>query len=144
MGVHGPADDVRTDERWLIMAEQGTTDRYLVLIREPEGDPATATDEEWAAMSAAHKAFSDAVIAAGAKVVGGEGLLPTKYAVSIAPATDGKAAVFTDGPFTETREVVSGFYLLQADSSETARELAALCPTGGHIELYPVLDTGNM
>lgn len=126
------------------MARENATDRYLVLIREPEWDPASATDADWAAMSAAHKAFSDAVIAAGAKVVGGEGLLPTSHAVSITPATDGKPAVFTDGPFTETREVVSGFYLLQTDSAETARELAALCPTGGHIELYPVLDTSGM
>lgn len=126
------------------MAEASTTDRYLVLIREPEWDPTTVTEVDWEAMSKAHRAFSEAVIAAGAKVVGGEALQSTSQAVSIVPAADGKPAVFTDGPFTETREVVSGFYLLETAGLDSARELAALCPTAGHIELYPVYDTTGM
>lgn len=52
---------------------------------------------------------------------------------------DGDAPLFTDGPFGETREVVTGFYSFTASSPEQARELAALCPTYGWLELYPVL-----
>ncbi len=117
------------------------SDKYLILIKEPEWDPATVSQDDWARMSAAHGAFAEAVIAAGATVAGGEALKPTAEASIITPARNGQPAVFTDGPFTETNEVVSGFYLIEADGAEKAKELAALCPTGGWIEFYPVMDT---
>jgi hypothetical protein len=40
---------------------------------------------------------------------------------------DGAAAV-TDGPFTETKEVVGGYWLIQARSKEEAVEWARRCP----------------
>lgn len=75
---------------------------------------------------------------------GGEALKPTGLATSITPAHDGKPAVFTDGPFAETKEVISGFYLMSVDSPQQAGEIAALCPTGGCVELYPVMQMADM
>jgi len=52
----------------------------------------------------------------------------------------GKAKV-TDGPFAETKEVLSGLYLVDADSQEQALEIAQRIPTashmGGAIEVRP-------
>jgi len=52
--------------------------------------------------------------------------------------------VFTDGPFGEVKEVVTGYYKIGVKDAAQARELAAMVPTSGHIELYPVMDTGSM
>ena len=50
----------------------------------------------------------------------------------------------TDGPFTETKEVISGFYLVDAESEERALELAQRIPTlskmGGVIEIRPIVE----
>ena len=41
--------------------------------------------------------------------------------------SDGKATI-TDGPFAETKEVVGGYWLIQARSKEEALEWASRCP----------------
>lgn len=115
-------------------------DKYLILIRGGDWIPENVTSDGSATMSKAHKDFADAVIAAGAQVIGGEALQPSAAGTRIAPAAGGSPAVYTDGPFPESKEIISGFYLLEIESPEKARELAALCPTGGTVELRPVFD----
>lgn len=114
-------------------------EEYVILIHEPEWDPTTVTEDDWTQAMHAHNAFSKAVADAGAEVLGGDALQPPKAAVRIVPGRDGKPPVFTDGPFTETKEVVSGYYKIGARDAAQARDLAALCPTSGWVELYPVL-----
>ena len=48
---------------------------------------------------------------------------------------DGREPLMTDGPYAETKEIVLGFYLLEVADDAQARELAALCPTIGYVEL---------
>jgi hypothetical protein len=116
----------------------------MVLIIEPEWDPAQHSPEEFQAMGKQHRAFAEAVRAAGAKILDGDALAPSKEAVRIRPAQDGSPAVFTDGPFPELKELVTGYYKIEVSDAQQARQLAALCPTGDRIELYPIFDTGNM
>jgi hypothetical protein len=117
---------------------------YMVLIIEPEWDPAKVGPEEFQAMGTQHRAFAEAVAAAGAKILDGDALAPSKEAVRIRPARNGSPPVFTDGPFPELKELVTGYYKLEVQGADQARQLAALCPTGGRIELYPIVDTSNM
>lgn len=116
------------------------SNKYLVLIRGGDWIPENVNADGGASMSKAHKDFADAVIAAGAQVVGGDALQPSSAGATITPAANGRPAVFTDGPFTESKEIISGFYLLEVESPQKARELAALCPTGGTIEFRPVFE----
>ena len=51
-----------------------------------------------------------------------EGCLPTAFGARVRIA-DGNVTV-TDGPFVETKEVIGGFAILQADSKEQAIEQA--------------------
>ena len=46
----------------------------------------------------------------------------------------------TDGPFTETKEVLGGFYLIECDSKSEAIEWAKKIPLreGGSIDIRPV------
>lgn len=114
------------------------SDEYVLLIREPEWDPDAMTAEEWRDGMAAHKTFQDAVAAAGERIVASSALQSAERAIKVTPGADG-APVYTDGPFGETREVITGFYSFTASSPQQARELAALVPTGGWVEVYPVL-----
>jgi hypothetical protein len=53
---------------------------------------------------------------------------------------NGKKLV-TDGPFVESKEIVGGFTIVQADSLDTAAEIAQGCPcllTGGKVEIRPL------
>jgi hypothetical protein len=116
---------------------QIVAEEYVVFIVESEWDP-------WTAVMKQHRAFAEAVEAAGAQLLGGDALQPESRAVRIDPPTSNRPAVFTDGPFGELREVVTGYYKIGAKDAAQARELAALVPTTGHIELFPVMDTGSM
>lgn len=118
------------------------SDKYLILIRGGDWIPENTTSDGEAIMSKAHKDFADAVIAAGAQVVGGEALQPSAAGARIVPADGDSPAVFTDGPFTESKEIISGFYLLEVETPQKARELAALCPTGSTIEFRPIVTFG--
>jgi hypothetical protein len=120
------------------------TQEYIILIREPEWDSSQVTEEQWAAAMQQHGAFAQAVAAAGAQILGGDALESSEKAVRVTPARNGAPAVYTDGPFTETKEIVSGYYKIGVENEAQARELAALVPTDGWIELFPVMQTNAM
>ena len=51
--------------------------------------------------------------------------------------------VVLDGPFVESKEIVGGFSIVQADTIEAAADLAKGCPallTGGSVEIRPLAD----
>ena len=68
----------------------------------------------------------------------GERRAPPRRARSVR-VRDGKALV-TDGPFTETKEAVGGFDLIECDSLDEAVEIAAKHPVAqlGTIEVRPL------
>jgi hypothetical protein len=54
--------------------------------------------------------------------VAGEALLPGGKTVK------GSKALVTDGPFTESKELVGGFFIIKAGTIEEATEIAKGCP----------------
>lgn len=127
------------------------TDTYVYVIHEAEWDSdqylpdGAGRGSELEPMFPEHKAFQVAVERLGAKLVGGEALQSTKHGGTVVPGTGDRKvedAVYTDGPFTDTSEVITGFYMVQTDDEAVARELAALVPTGGHIEWRKVFPIG--
>ncbi|MTI87669.1 MAG: hypothetical protein FH748_06845 [Balneolaceae bacterium] len=58
-----------------------------------------------------------------------------------AKTVNGKEKVVTDGPFMESKELVSGFYILKAHNLEEATELSKGCPVlklGGNVEVREI------
>src|SRR3954469_24767445 len=53
-------------------------------------------------------------------------LQPAETATTV--VARGGQAVVTDGPFAETKEALGGYYLLEAESQESAAELARAIP----------------
>ena len=82
-------------------------------------------------------ACGDAMRASG-HYLGGAPLHPVSTATTLR-VRDGKVAI-TDGPFAETKEQLTGFYILQAADLDEALKLAATIPPArvGSIELRPV------
>jgi hypothetical protein len=98
--------------------------RYLVLIY---GDEQTwlAASPEWEETNAeGHRIFN---AEAGAAVVGGNELEGTASAVSLRGDASGRL-MRTDGPFLESKEVIGGYYLLDAPDLEAAVRLASRIP----------------
>lgn len=92
-----------------------------------------------------HRAFARAVEQLGARIVGGAALANTRYGGTVKPGAQDRLvedAVYTDGPFADTSEVITGFYMVETDDEDTARRIAALVPTGSHIEWRKVFPTG--
>jgi hypothetical protein len=69
-----------------------------------------------------------------------DGLQPTSKGARVR-FSGGKARV-SDGPFTEAKEVVGGYWLIQAKSKEEAVEWASRCPApdGEMIEVRQVFE----
>lgn len=56
------------------------------------------------------------------RYLGGEPLLPTGKMIS------GKQKIVTDGPFAEGKELVGGFFIIEAKDINEATEMAKECP----------------
>ncbi len=83
-------------------------------------------------------AFNQRMVDAGI-MRGGEGLKPTRYAARVKYGARGSIDV-VDGPFTETKEVLGGYWIIEAASLEEAVGWArqAPCPAGEFVEIRPV------
>ena len=85
--------------------------------------------------------FNESLVKAGI-MLAGEGLKPSRYGRRV--RFSGKNRTVTDGPFTETKELVAGFWLWQVRSIEEAVEWVKRCPnpmlTDSDIEIRPVFE----
>src|SRR5580700_2946521 len=69
--------------------------------------------------------FNQSLVNAGI-LLAGEGLKPTRHGKRI--RFSGKTRTVIDGPFTESKELVAGFWLWQVRSIEEAVEWVKRCP----------------
>ena len=87
--------------------------------------------------------YNDELTKAGV-LLGLDGLEPTAKGARVSFAA-GKPSV-TDGPFTEAKELIGGYWLIQARSKEEAVEWASRCPAndGDIIEVRQIFDMGDV
>jgi hypothetical protein len=82
--------------------------------------------------------FNDELVKAGI-MLAAEGLHPSSKGVRI--AYDGNKRTVRDGPFTETKELVAGFWIWQVKSRAEAIEWAKRIPfQQGEVEIRPVFE----
>ena len=88
--------------------------------------------------------FNEELVKAGV-LLAGEGLHPSANGARVKFKGDTRTVI--DGPFTETKELIAGFWLLQVRSKEEAVEWIKRCPnpTGeeSEIELRQVYDADD-
>ena len=104
-------------------------------------------DVDWSAPEQAeemveYKQFSDDH---QAHIRGGAALYPTGTATVVrVKGARGGDVVTTDGPYAETKEALTGFYLLEAADLDEAITIAAELPAAwdGAVEVRPVIPLG--
>jgi hypothetical protein len=110
---------------------------YMLLITERVAHFENFTPEQEAELDAKHRAFAATIAESGAEILSSDPLeLPAPQS-RFTPQDDGTVLV-TDGPFAETKEVLLGYYTLRVRDEAHARQLAALCPTAGYVDLMKV------
>jgi hypothetical protein len=109
--------------------------QYLVLIYADEKALGSAGPAVWEQLSKEHMTFGQTHEKA---LVGGQKLQDAASATSIRRADDGSQTV-TDGPFAETKEVLGGYYLIEAPDLDAALAIAKDVPTPfGGVEVRPI------
>ena len=111
--------------------------QYLLLIYQNEAHrPTTAEGNH--KLFTEYGEFTQSIIKSG-NFKAGDGLQPVSTATTVR-VRDGKAAT-THGPFAETREVLIGYYLVEAKDLDEATSMAARIPSAktGSIEVRPIM-----
>jgi hypothetical protein len=119
--------------------------QYMLLIYGDEDAAQLMSEEDQATGMKAWLEYTQWLKDSGA-YVGGDALTPTTAATTVR-IRDGQTMT-TDGPFTETKEQLGGYYLIDVDNLDDALAAAARCPGayGGTMEVRPVQsydDEGN-
>jgi len=107
--------------------------RYMLIMEAPESmrigeADAPPAEEAFEAMGRFNTELVDAgvLLAAEGLASSSEGFLVTH---------DGEGPSVTDGPFTEAKELVAGFWMLEVASREEAVQWARRCPIGPGVTL---------
>jgi len=100
--------------------------RFMVLV---PGDKDTEagvmpSEEQLTEMGA----YNEELVRAGV-MLAGEGLHPTSKGARV--TFSGKTRTVTDGPFSESKEIIAGFWIIQANSKEEAIEWVKRAPFDG-------------
>ena len=113
--------------------------RYIASIQGPQTDDDIPGTDAWEQMGKLHGEFTEQ---AGTAVYGGGAVQPSSMATTI-KVRDGELLV-TDGPYSETMEIVGGYYLVRGAADEAA-EVAARIPVndGGRVELRQIMELGG-
>jgi len=119
--------------------------QYMLLIYGDEDAAQLMSEEDQATGMKAWLDYTQWLKDSGA-YVGGDALAPSTAATTVR-IRDGQTMT-TDGPFTETKEQLGGYYLIDVDNLDDALAAAARCPGayGGTMEVRPVQsydDEGN-
>jgi hypothetical protein len=102
--------------------------KYLCLIYLNEQEMNAMPAAEMNDLNARHLDFNDDLRKSGHFIVA-EALQPASQTACVR-IRQGKVTV-TDGPFTETKELVAGFYLIEAGDLREAIDIAARIPSAG-------------
>ena len=113
--------------------------RFMILIKATKDSEAGKMPSQQ--LLAEMGKFNEELVKAGV-MLAGEGLHPSSKGARV--RFSGKQRAVIDGPFTETKELVAGFWLWQVKSKEEAIEWVKRCPNPhneeGEIEIRQVFE----
>jgi len=98
--------------------------RFMVMIKATDDSEAGVMPSEQVLADMAR--YNEELVQAGV-MLAGEGLHPSSKGARVRFSTGGKSTV-VDGPFTETKELIAGFWLIQVKSKEEAIEWVKRIP----------------
>jgi len=116
--------------------------RVMVIVKaSPESEAGQLPSEQ---LLADMGRYNEELVKAGV-MLAGEGLHPSSKGVRVQFSGDRRTVV--DGPFSETKELIAGFWLWQVRSMEEAIEWVRRCPnpqlSDSEIEIRPVFEADD-
>ena len=117
--------------------------RFMILIKADKNSEAGVMPSE--KLLAEMGKFNEELVKAGI-MLAGEGLKPSSAGKRV--LFSGKDRRVTDGPFTETKELVAGYWLWQVKSLQEAIEWLKRCPNPHpgatcEVEIRPLFDESD-
>ena len=114
--------------------------RFMVLV--PGNPESEAGEMPGTEMLEAMTKYNEELVRAGV-MLAGEGLHPTSKGAKV--RFDGRERTVIDGPFTEAKEIVAGYWIWECASREEAIEWLKRAPFDGgvEIELRPIFETDD-
>jgi hypothetical protein len=116
--------------------------RFIILIKADKNSEAGVMPRE--KLLAEMGAFNEELVKAGI-MLAGEGLQPSSKGARV--RFSGSKRTVIDGPFTETKELIAGFWLWQVKSKEEAIEWVKRCPNplegDSEIEIRQVFEASD-
>ncbi|MEW2167815.1 YciI family protein [Streptomyces sp. NPDC007084] len=125
--------------KYLVMV-QGTQADYASMRGDASAQPPIWSEDDIQAMFAHMGAINDDLSESG-ELVDAYGLVEPAQTRLVARGADGET-VITDGPYSETKEVMAGYWVLDCASLERVTEIAArvtACPVPKGAPEYPVV-----
>lgn len=110
------------------------TDYVVMFPADDEREWEAGTEAEHEAVFDTDEEFGRLLAARGGAVTGGAGLTASSEARTIRGGRDGRAVV-TDGPYAETVEQLSGFFLVTCDDYDALVEAAQVL-----VRAHPVVE----
>lgn len=110
--------------------------KYLILLHEDIKIMQQFSPKEMEELVNSHMAWAEKLGKLG-HLISGDGLEENSVQIS------GKDSIVKDGTFLESKEMIGGYYLLQAKDLPTIIELVKDCPThlyGGTTEIRPIME----
>lgn len=110
--------------------------RFMMIVKASEQSEAGGmpTERELADMAKYNEGLVDAGI-----MLAGDGLQPTSKGARV--RYEGTKRTVIDGPFTETKELIAGFWMIQAESLDEALDWARRVPfSEGEVEVRQVFE----
>lgn len=116
--------------------------RFMMIVI-PKGYESAAPDAVPSVEAAARMAEYNKSLQQAGVLLALDGLFPPSSGARVS-YSDGKAAV-TDGPFAEAKEIIGGYWIIQARSREEAIEWAKRAPMSNNelIEVRQIFEMGD-
>lgn len=111
--------------------------RVMVLVKaNPDSEAGVMPDEQ---LLSEMGRFNEQLAAAG-KLLAADGLHPSSKGTRVRYSKSAPRVV--DGPFTETKELIAGYWIWKVDSMQDAIDWAKRCPMGdgAEVEIRPVFE----
>ncbi|WP_066190868.1 YciI family protein [Gracilibacillus timonensis] len=120
--------------------------RFMMIVKATKDSEAGVMPSQ--ALVNAMMKYNEELVNAGV-LVAGDGLHPSTEGIRISYPDSGKKPQVTDGPFTEAKELIAGFHIIEVKSKEEALEWALRMPDPhgygeGEIELRQIFEAPEL
>lgn len=106
--------------------------KYMLIMRTTDKAIEAAKDMDFDEIINAMGAYNESLLKAGV-LLAGEGLAGPEEGFIV--DFDAETPIISDGPYGETKELFSGFWIIQTSSKDEAVEWAKRCPLGPGVKL---------